>query len=499
MAKICLCLTGKTLEANLETLEKYRKYVDLAELRADFLDPDERLLIRRFPALVDIPVILTVRRASDGGRFQGGEGARITLLCKALAFAEVDRRKNFAYVDLEEDLNVPSLEEAARTFGSRVIRSFHNLQGVDADLAGRLRGLLHVGDEIPKAAVSPRNLADVLSIYRAVRGLEKQEKIVLGMGAYGLNTRILAERLGSFLSYTSARDEGLAAPGQLDPRELAETYRFRKIDAGTELYGIAGFPLTATSSPPFFNKVYSEENINAVYVPFPSDTMESFMELAGELKLRGASVTVPYKEKVLPYLHAESEVVRAVGACNTLVATPEGWQGYNTDCRGFSDSLLDFAGGKDLKGRKITILGAGGAARAVAFEVHRLRGKALILNRTASRAKRLAEPYRFAWAGIDSGGAELISRYRDIIVQTTSLGMEPGTEGDPLPDYHFSGRELVMDLIYKPERTRFLKRAADAGCAVRNGYDMLIRQAVYQYAFFMKTEFPARLLPQMRI
>jgi 3-dehydroquinate dehydratase/shikimate dehydrogenase len=502
MAKICLCLTGKTLAGNLAVLEKYRKYVDVAELRVDYLDPDERFYIRRFPEQADIPVILTIRRASDGGQFQGGEGARITLLCKAMAFAEADRRKNFAYVDMEEDLNVPSLEEAARTFGTRIIRSFHNLQGVDTDLAVRLRKLIRVGDEIPKAAVHPQNLADVLRIYQAARNLEDQEKILLGMGPYGQNTRILAERLGSFLSYTSVKNEAgfsAAAPGQLDPQELAETYRFRKLTAWTDIFGITGYPLTATSSPPFFNKVYSEENINAVYVPFPSDKLESFMALARELNLKGASVTVPYKEEALPYLATQSEQVQSVGACNTIVASPEGWRGYNTDCRGFSDSLLDFIGEKDLKGKKITIIGAGGAARAVASEVFRLKGKALILNRTASRAKRLADLYHFAWGETDSNGPDLAARYRDIIIQTTSVGMDPDFDGDPLPEYHFTGREKVMDIIYKPERTRFLQRAVQAGCPAQNGYDMLIRQAVYQYTFFMGTEFPTQLLSRIRM
>jgi 3-dehydroquinate dehydratase/shikimate dehydrogenase len=496
MAKICLCLTGKTLAEDLEIIETYRKYIDMAELRVDCLAPDERFLIRAFPARTDIPVILTIRRSSDGGHFQGGEGARITLLCKGLAFAEADRRKNFAYVDLEEDINVPSLEEAARTFGTRIIRSFHNLQGVDDGLAARIKKQLHVGDEIPKAAVFPQSLADTLKIYRTAKELEGQEKILLGMGHYGLNTRIFAEKLGSFLTYVSS--DGSAAPGQINPVALTETYRFRAITSRTAVYGITGYPLTATSSPPFFNRVFTEENTDAVYVPFPSDRLETFLDLARELDFRGASVTVPYKEEILPHLVSQSAMVQSVGACNTIVASPGGWEGYNTDCRGFSDSLLDFIGAKDLKGRRITIAGAGGVARAVASEVYRLRGKALILNRTVARAKRLAEPYRFAWGGMDDG-VELMRKYRDIIIQATSVGMAPGIEDDPLPEYQFTGNEKVMDLIYKPEETRFLARAAKAGCAVRNGYDMLIRQAIHQYSFFMGAEFPTQLISRIGI
>jgi 3-dehydroquinate dehydratase/shikimate dehydrogenase len=496
MARVCLCLTGKTIAQDLDLLNKYRKYADIAEFRVDCLEPDERFQIRRFPELAGIPVILTIRREADGGFFSGGEGSRVALFSRGLAYAEADRRKNFAYLDIEEDLDVPSLEEAARTFGTRIIRSFHNLNGVDEDLAGRMDKLRHVGDEIVKAAVYPQSLADTLRIYREAAKRRGYDKIILGMGRFGTNTRILAEKLGAYLSYVSVKDdEGLrrAAPGQLDPKELVETYRFKKIKADTKLLGILGYPLHATSSPPFFNRAFTEEHIDAVYVPFPADTLESFWELADELNLRGVSVTVPYKEQVLPFLAGRSEKVSSVGACNTLVRTPEGWMGHNTDSRGFSDSLLEFIGRKDLAGKRITIIGAGGASRAVASEVYRLKGKALILNRTLVRAKRLAQPYKFICAAADPEGAEMMRKYSDIIIQTTSVGMEPDIEGDPMPDYKFTGDEKVMDLVYKPETTVFLKRATAAGCPVINGYSMLVRQAIYQYEYFMGAEFPAHL------
>jgi 3-dehydroquinate dehydratase/shikimate dehydrogenase len=272
-----------------------------------------------------------------------------------------------------------------------------------------------------------------------------------------------------------------------------EGYRFREITSATRLFGIVGFPLKVTSSPGFFNAVFTQQNRDAVYVPFPSDSVDSFMQFAGEINIQGLSVTVPYKEKVIPYLSGKSAIVAELGACNTLVASPQGWAGHNTDAPGFSDSLLDFMGRKDFRGKRVTIIGAGGVAHAVAFEVHRLKGKALVLNRTLLRARELAEPYRFAWGGLDGRGVEAMDGYDDIIVQTTSVGMEPDFDGDPLDLYSFKGSEVVMDLIYKPERTRFLSRAAKAGCRVINGHDMLMRQAKYQYSCFFGREFPSKL------
>jgi 3-dehydroquinate dehydratase/shikimate dehydrogenase len=501
MAKLCLCLTAKTLARDLEILEKYRRYIDIAELRVDCLDPDERFLIRHFPGQAGIPVILTVRREQDGGKYVGGEGARIRLLSQGIAFAEADLRQNFAYVDLEEDLDVSSLEEAARTFGTRIIRSWHNFNGVGEDIPGKIRQLRRTGDELVKVAVMPRGSEDTLKVVKAARETKDVDKILLCMGHYGVFTRILAEKLGSLISFTSALDEAdspAAAPGQMDPRELADLYRFRKITADTPVFGVTGFPLTVSDSPRFFNTVFSMEETDAVYVPFPADSVSALIELAEQLNVQGLSVTIPYKEKVLPYLSYRSGEVETAGACNTLVFSPQGWGGYNTDIRGFSDSLLEFIGKKNLKGKKITIIGAGGAAKAVAAEIFRLAGRALVLNRTLARARELAQPYKFLWGGLDKEGVDTMRKYSDIIIQTTPVGMKGNSASDPLEMYDFSGKEMVMDLVYKPEITPFLGRAQAAGCPVQNGYDMLIRQARYQYSLFLKREFPQDLLNRVK-
>jgi 3-dehydroquinate dehydratase/shikimate dehydrogenase len=501
MAKICLCLTGKTLARNFELLDKYRKYIDMAELRVDFLDPDERFSIRSFPVMAGLPVILTVRRKVDGGYFDNGEGSRVTLLSKGLAFAEADRRKNFAYVDLEEGLDVPALEEAARTFGTRIIRSFHDLNGVD-NLVGRMRSLRRIGDEIVKASIMPQSLDDVLKVFTAAKECADMEKILLCMGPFGASTRILADYMGSYLSYTSPKNEEdipCAAPGQLDPKELVEMYRFREINAKTKIFGIVGFPLKTTFSPLIFNTVFSHEKIDAVYVPFSSRRLENFLNLAKEIGLAGASVTIPFKETVIPHLSSSSDAVKAVGACNTIRSNGPGWDGYNTDTDGFSESLLNFTGKRNFRGLKITLIGAGGAAKAAAAEIHRLRGKCLILNRNDVRARELALPYQFKWGGLDAQGLDMMDKYSDIIVQTTPVGTYPHVDDDPFTLYHFTGRETVMDMIYNPGRTAFLQRAETAGCAVLNGFDMLIRQAKHQFQYFFNRDFPEQLIPRLNV
>ena len=524
MAKLCLCLTAKTIDRNLEILSKYRKFTDMAELRVDCLDPDERLLIRRFPELAGLPVILTIRRDTDGGYFTGGEGSRIKLFARGLAYANADRRFNFAYVDIEEDFDVPSLEEAARTFGTRIIRSCHNMSGVIDDIPAKVGSLKRAGDEIVKVSLTVKSTNDVLRVFRASKACGNQEKIIICMGHYGIYSRILAERFGSFLCYSSALSENEipGASGQLDVKELSELYRFRDISNKTKIYGVVGYPLKASISPWFVNTVFSLENADSVYVPFPADSINDLLQIADEMNVQGLSVTVPYKEAVLPLLYKNTAAVLSIGACNTLSRTEEGWFGENTDCAGFSDALLEFLERKNLKRMKATIIGAGGAARAVAAEISRLGGSAVILNRTIHKAKNIASLYNFRWGGLDDHGVEMMYKFSDIIIQTTSVGMDGfesprlnpdiQTKGspktgfqdedaclDPLEIYTFTGKEAVMDLIYSPAQTAFLKRAAVAGCRTTNGYNMVIRQACLQYASFMGREIPQQLLSRINV
>jgi len=491
MAKICLSLTAKTLAQDLEILKKYRNYIDLVELRVDCLDPDERLQIRGFPEMAGIPVILAIRRSSDGGQFVGMEGARITLLAKGLAYAEADRRLNFAYVDLEEDLDVPGLEEAARAFGTRIIRSWHSIDGIREDLVCKILKLRRIGDEIVKIAVTLRSLEEMVYIHKISKETRDVEKVFCITGEYELSAGVLSEFFGSQMFYTSHE------AGHIDPKELTELYRFNEINKKTKIFAAAAYPFKNYQSVLFFNTVFRMEKTNAVFVPIPADSAKSLMNLAGEIGIAGISVDPPYKEEILQYLTHKSKEVASIGVCNVVVSGSQGWFGYNTDAPAFTDSLLGFMGKKDLWGKKLIIVGIGSIASAVAAEVYRLKGKALILSHTAAQARLLAEQYRFDWAAPEGYGMDLIRKYSGIIIQTKSLELENNDEDDPLEFYKFSGRELVMGFVSKNVRNNSLKRAEAAYCRILDGYEMLHRQVRYKYNHFMNREFPPSLISRV--
>ncbi|MBQ7158083.1 MAG: type I 3-dehydroquinate dehydratase [Treponema sp.] len=492
---VCLCLTGKTLEEDAELVNRYRHYIDLVELRVDFLEEEERLFIREFPSMIQVPCILTIRRVSDGGHYEEGEAARTILFARALSFAEADVKKNFAYVDFEEDFHVPSLQDAALAFGTKIIRSFHDMHNPVKNLRKRLDSMRTTGFEIPKIACLPHSLADVTEMFKEAQGLSKTEQILCAMGPLGFPTRILASRLHSYLTYTTAAElisgmtvnNGMSI-GHIDPKTLSDIYHFSLLDDKTAGFGITGWPLKVTSSPKMHNKKFEVNGMNAVYGPFPSESAEDAFTFAKSLDLKGFSVTIPHKENIIPLLDDVSENVKKIGACNTVVHLQTGWKGYNTDAPGFSKALQEFTGLQSLSGKKVAIIGAGGASRAIAYAIHELGGEACVFNRTISRARVIAEQYGFTYATLGPESLEKIHEYSDIIVQTTSKGMgavtEPNQDNDPLYFYDFDGTEMLYDIIYAPEVTPVMKRASVAGCKVHNGLTMLQYQGDEQFALY---------------
>jgi 3-dehydroquinate dehydratase/shikimate dehydrogenase len=481
---ICLCLAAETIEEDLRIAEEHRGRFDLLELRVDRLNATETGLAGRLPGAVGCPVILTIRRTREGGKFAGEERERLALLMK-LADA------GFGYVDLEEDLHAPELEARVTGRGGRIIRSIHDLTGVPSDLARRMQGLAHHPGEVPKAALLPKSAGDLARLLAAFESLRGMEKILLGMGEIGFPTRVLAPKLGSLLCYASAA-RAQAAPGHVDPFTLESTYNFRAITSDTRVYGVIGSPIMHSQSPLIHNRGFAALGIDAVYLPFLVDDLDGFWAVADSLEIRGLSVTVPHKQAVIPRLSIRDRLVESTGACNTMTrAQGSGaWQGTNTDVEGFLSPLRAALGGAIPRGISATVIGAGGAARAVLYALKASDARVLVLNRTAARGRELAATFSVSHAGLDADGFRHAEDFADLIVQTTSAGMAPDIMADPAPGLRFSGKEIVYELLYAPPTTVFLRRALEAGCKVVRGRQMLVGQAMEQFRLFTGSAYP---------
>lgn len=485
--RICLTLTEGTIAENLAVLAKNYPFFDMCELRVDCLAPEEFAEVKYFPAQAKVPVILTARRPEDGGQWHGTEEERTALLLRALS----DSPRPFAFVDMESDFRVAELEDVAKVRGTRIIRSLHKFDGPVENIVECATALKGTSDDIPKIACKVNHCADLERIFRQTAQFTGFPHIVCAMGIIGQASRILAERTHSMLTFASPAHalEKMGAIGHLSPEILVERYGFRSLTSHTELFGVTGWPLEHSRSPELNNAAFFAEAKDAVMVPLPAETAEEALRCAETLGIHGIAVTIPHKKAMIPLMASLTPEAEAVGAVNTVIKTVSGWIGANTDIVGFRKSLLCFLGAESLKGRKVAIIGAGGAATAVAYVIDQLGADACIFNKTLARAEDLAAKYGFKSAVLGPESLDLLKEYGEIIIQATSVGLSSGdSQGDdPIPFYDFQGHEQIFDLIYSPEETPVMARARKSGCRAENGLGMLIEQAREQrrlYAAF---------------
>ncbi len=475
---ICLTLTGRTMKENYTLLEQNREMIDIAELRMDFLPVGELRDMRGIRERMGITAIATFRKECDGGRFSGEEVFRRKILLNAV-------NAGFEYVDMEYGVDFPEVEAAAQGKGTVVIRSIHNFDGVSVPVDAITKMLTLPDWEIPKIAVYPHGSKDVLSLMQLYSVFSNRDKkIILGMGAYGFFSRILYRKLGSLLTYCSGA-EASGAPGHISPAQLKDVYNLDLITPDAAVYGIIGNPVMHTRSPHLHNSGYRKCGMDAVYIPFPVDDPDLFMEFAQKLPVKGFSVTVPYKKDVIRFLDKVDPSVNQADACNTVVYKDGGYEGWNTDIEGFFKPLEKRIPLQDIK--RIAIIGAGGAAGAVIRALKGLDAQIHIFNRTEEKARILSQKFDLSYHPLSS--YKEIERC-DLIVQTTNVGMFPLEDKTPLPGYRFRKEQIVYDLIYTPEETLFLKEAASSGCRTINGLEMLSVQGKKQFLLFTGVDYP---------
>jgi len=242
-------------------------------------------------------------------------------------------------------------------------------------------------------------------------------------------------------------------------------------------YGLIGYPLGHSFSKSYFTDKFSSESINAEYVNFELPSIEDFPVIVNSYKtLKGLNVTIPYKEKVLPYLDNISKEAREIGAVNVIRVEHKGngvrLHGYNSDVIGFADSIEPL-----LKPhhKKALILGTGGSSKAIHYALTKKLGLEVIF------VSRYQRPGTVTYQDLD---AAAIREY-EVIVNCTPVGMYPNTEEAPnIPYDALTEENLLFDLIYNPDPTLFLRRGAEHGAQTKSGLEMLILQAMASWRFW---------------
>ncbi len=255
------------------------------------------------------------------------------------------------------------------------------------------------------------------------------------------------------------------------------------IDANTALYGIIGKPVSHSLSPAMHNEAFRELGMNAVYLAFETDDAKGACLAMRCLGIKGYSVTIPNKEKVVCEIDSPDEPVKRIGACNTIKNQGGRLYGTNTDWLGAVKALEKQT---DLKGKDAVVLGAGGSARAVVFGLLERGVEVTVANRTLEKAQRLAR--EFGCKAIPLPEANNVSAH--VLVNTTSVGMGSLKGLCPLSKKGVQNYDVIMDIVYSPLYTELLKRAQEAGKIVITGLQMLLFQALAQFEYWTGQKAP---------
>jgi shikimate dehydrogenase len=266
--------------------------------------------------------------------------------------------------------------------------------------------------------------------------------------------------------------------------------------------GILGYPVGHTLSPQMHNAAFAHLGLDYIYLPFevrPAGLERAVRGLAG-LNIIGVNVTVPHKERVIDYLDDLVDEARELAAVNTIKLEGERLIGYNTDARGFVTSLK-LGAGADPNGKRVLLLGAGGAAKAVAVSlVHEGVAELIIANRSLPRAEKLVQRLRAQAAGteiypvsLQAGELKGYVQQADIIINATPVGLKP--QDEPLIDTGLLRRgQLIYDLVYNPPQTKLLAQARANGARTINGMEMLIYQGALTFEIWTGRKAPIEVM-----
>ena len=461
--QLCVTVAAATM-AELRQKRDAVTHADLVELRLDSVsDPSVAGALegrRR-------PVIVTCRPAWEGGGFRGSEEERKQILAEGLALGA-------EYVDVEWRAHFDDLVASAG--GRRIVLSSHDFHGVPMDLTARVHAMRSTGAEVVKVAAVATSLSDCIPLLDlGERGGPDARLVLIAMGDYGLATRVLASRFGSMWTYAGA----LSGIGQLGADALLNDYHFRTLSESTAVYGIAGGSMAHSVSPAMHNAAFRAARLDAVYLPFPAVSADDFHRFARAMRISGASVTIPLKVSLVDYVDEVDSVARRIGAINTVRVDGGRWIGGNTDAIGFLEPLRERV---PLDGRlRVSVLGAGGAARAVAVALSSTGCDIRLHARNRTQAQEVA-----VLTPVDLGPWPPEPGSWDLLINCTPIGLYPRVEETPVAKAQLTGR-YVYDLIYNPPATRLLREAAAMGCQTIGGLDMLVAQAREQFQWWTGT------------
>jgi len=468
LRRICAVVAASAAAEMAKLVRSALQQTSTVELRLDWLSSDaERAQFLRWLRKCrphNATFLATCRRREGGGKLGGGVDRELYWLIQA-------REAGCQWCDLEVETlhKLPGQSVREYPVPPRVMLSAHDFERTP-DLPRSVNLPAHGEVDAVKIAAEARTIQDSVRLLRLAR--KSKNFVAVPMGEVGLPARILALREGSALAYAPVAES--TAPGQVCLDEMKNLYRAHALTPRTRVYGVIGDPVGHSLSPLLHNTGFVARRIDAVYLPFLVHDLRDFLAAVPELGVCGFSVTHPHKQAILKYLKDCDPLAAEIGAVNTVVVRRNGsLYGGNTDSLGLLRALEKKL---RIKGSRILVFGAGGAARAAVFALTRSGATVAICARREKAAREFARAF----------GAEALPRAAlrtesfDAILNATPVGMHPHDGVSPLAPSELNCR-LVMDMINRPQRTQLLKIAAQKGIATVPGIEMLIAQGVAQW------------------
>jgi 3-dehydroquinate dehydratase/shikimate dehydrogenase len=481
VGRVCAVVAACTSTEMVRGVRSALRETRTIELRLDWLRNDAersrflRWLSKNKPKAATF--LATCRRLVGGGKFPGNIEHQLSWLIHA-------REAGCQWCDLEVETlrKLPNKSIRDYPVPERVLLSIHDFDRTPAlprNLSTPARGEV----DAVKIAAKAETIGDSIRLLQLAR--QSKNFIAVPMGELGLPARILALRQGSVLAYAPVAEA--TAPGQVSLHEMKHLYRAHKLTKQTQVYGVIGDPVGHSLSPLLHNTGFVARRLDAVYLPFLVHRLKDFLVAVPEFGIRGFSVTLPHKQTILKYLNECEPLAADIGAVNTVIVRRNGsLYGRNTDYVGVLRALEKKL---RIKGSRVLIFGAGGAARAAAFALAHAGATLAICARREKAAKELARAV----------GGEIVPRrascseFFDAILNATPVGMYPHDDVSPLASRKLHCR-MVMDLIYRPQRTQLLKIAAQKGITTVSGAEMFVAQGIAQWEIWMEKRAPEAVM-----
>ncbi len=469
-----MAITGATPEEMVEKANGVVRETPFLEFRLDYLEkplPGLAKIKQFLSEHTEATAIATCRRSVNGGKFAGSLAAEIEVLVKAAA-------SGFHMMDLElesaEEAQAADWKKLREQPGIGLIVSYHDFKAT-GNLDAVCTRIQKFQPEFVKIVPTAKHLTDNVTMMRFLEKVSDHANIIgICMGDAGVISRVLGVRAGSAFTFAAATAGEATAPGQIAARTLIETYRIDQVDAATKVYGVVGNPVRHSLSPVMLNAAFRRETVNAVYLALQTSDLKDLIKLVQEIPLQGLSVTMPFKQEIMPFLEKTDPLSAKIGACNTILRAQDGkLYGFNTDVQGITAPMEKRM---PLKGAKILVLGAGGSARAAVFGLKDKGAEVHILNRTPETAQKLARQ-----AGAKVCKREALAKTTfDAIVNATPVGMA-GNKSAPLLTAGELKAKLVFDLVYNPLETPLIRMARQANIPFITGVEMFVQQGARQF------------------